>query len=161
EVRPGVSVTVEWFRTDNRNINATKNTARVVDGLADLSKNPNYQPFTVFSPIDGHAVTMYDLASAAVSTAAVTNFTYVDSARTSVYNGVDVGFNARLPRGGRIFGGATRERTMSNSCSSAVDNPNNILYCDPANLGQGYEIPWKTQYKLAVTYPLPWFGLQV
>jgi len=85
----------------------------------------------------------------------------VDPNRTSVYNGVDVGFNARLPRGGRIFGGATRERTMSNSCSSAVDNPNSLLYCDPDNLGEGFEIPWKTQYKLAVTYPLPWFGLQV
>src|SRR5206468_2418159 len=37
----------------------------------------------------------------------------------------------------------------------------NLLYCDSANLGSGYSIPWKTQIKLAVTYPLPWFGLSV
>src|SRR5262249_17770183 len=70
-----------------------------------------------------------------------------------------VGFNARLPRGGRLFGGTTTERTINNTCSNAVDNPNTLLYCDTGNLPQGFTIPWKTQIKLSGTYPLPWYGI--
>ena len=30
-------------------------------------------------------------------------------------------------------------------------------YCDQTNSG----IPWRTQFKLAGTFPLPWYGIQV
>jgi len=159
EVAKGVSLSVEWFRTEQKGIQATRNNTYVVNGLADLSQNSNYVPFTVYSPIDGHAVQMYDFATKTISTAASSNFTYTNESLSTVYNGVDVGFNARLPRGGRLFGGTTTERTLNNTCSNAVDNPNTLLYCDTGNLPQGYSIPWKTQVKLAGTYPLPWYWL--
>ena len=104
---------------------------------------------------------VYDYASAAVNALGAANYITTDPNQTSVYNGFDVGFNARLPHGGRMFGGTTTERTLNNNCDTAIADPNNLLYCDQANLGGGYTIPWKTQIKLAATYPLPWFGLAV
>ena len=43
-----------------------------------------------------------------------------------------------------------------NMCSAATTNPNFLVYCDQSKYG----IPWRTQFKLAGTYPLPWWGLQ-
>ena len=183
ELMHGVSVSVEWFRTDNKNLSNTYNLARLqpCGGLSplvgmsvadshtlidcneglDATTNPNYQAITVFSPIDGHAVTVYDVASSAVSSAATQNFVYTDTnpKHTSVYTGIDVGFNARLPHGGRLFGGTTTERTLNNNCNTAAQNPGALLYCDDSHLEGGASIPWKTQFKLSGTYPLPWFGL--
>ena len=136
EVAKGVSVSAEWYRTDGKNIQGTRNLTRVVPGLTDFTQNPNFTPFTVFSPIDGHAITMYDNTAAALA-ATASNFTFTNPNLTSSYNGFDLGFNARLPRGGRIFGGTTTERTVANNCDTGIDNPNNLLYCDSGNLGAG------------------------
>ena len=113
----------------------------------------------VFSPIDGHAVTVYDQANATVNSLGAANFVTTDPDQTSVYKGFDLGVNARLPKGGRVFGGTTTERTLNNNCDIAIASPASLLYCDQANLGGGYTIPWKTQIKMAGTYPLPWFGI--
>jgi hypothetical protein len=72
-----------------------------------------------------------------------------------VYNGFDLTFNARLPRGGRVFGGTTTERTINNDCSTAANNPNNLQNCDQSLSG----IPWRTQFKLAGSFPLPWWDI--
>jgi hypothetical protein len=155
EVFPGVSVNFDWFRTAIGDLSYKANLTYVVPGLTDYSKNPNYSPITVWSPIDGHAITVYDFVSSAVRNAASNNFTATDPNHTSVYNGFDIGFNARLPHGARVFGGSTTERTIQNTCSTAIDNPNNLLFCDQSQNG----IPWATQIKLSATTPLPWFGL--
>src|SRR5439155_26990482 len=48
------------------------------------------------------------------------------------------------------------------TCSGAASNPNFLItiggvnYCDQTNSS----IPWCTQFKLAGTFPLPWYGLQ-
>jgi hypothetical protein len=157
EVLGGISVSFDWFRTDNKNIQSTKNLTRVVPGLTDFSQNPNYRAVTVFSPIDGHPITVYDVASQAVLNAASNNFTFTDPDQRSTYNGFDLGINARLPHGTRVFGGTTTERRVLNLCSTAIDNPNNLPYCDQSQSG----IPWKTQLKLAVTSPLPWWGVNI
>jgi hypothetical protein len=102
---------------------------------------------------------MYDFASQAVLNQTASNFTYTNANLTQTYNGFDVGLNARLPRGGRLFGGTTTERTLANNCDLGIDNPNNLLYCNLGSLEYGYTIPWKTQVKLSVSYPLPWFGI--
>ncbi len=184
ELMKGVSVSFEWFRTTNGNTQQTWNITRmqacggltpaagmsVADmtslvtcnqGLstAQIAANPQFQLITAFSPIDGHAVPIYDTISTAVSALAANNFVTTDNDQTAVYNGFDVGFNARLPKGGRMFGGTTTEKTTGSNCDTAIQNPNSLLFCDSANLGGGYSIPWKTQFKLAATFPLPWFGL--
>jgi hypothetical protein len=77
---------------------------------------------------------------------------FTDAKQSSVYNGFDVGLNMRLPRGTRLFGGTTTERTLTNNCDLGVYNPNNLLYCDQSKVG----IPWRTQFKLSGTMPLFW-----
>jgi hypothetical protein len=184
EVLRGVSVSAEWFRTENKDIQQTFNVIRMQScggvtpaaGLSagdlttlvncnkalsadQIANNPDFRAVNVFSPIDGHPVTIYDQASAAINSLGAVNFVTTDPDQKSVYNGFDISVNARLPRGGRIFGGTTTERTLSNNCDTAIASPSSLLYCDTANLGGGYTIPWKTQIKLAGTYPLPWYGL--
>src|SRR5665213_4127574 len=70
EVAKGVSVSAEWYRTDGKNIQATQNLAGVVPGLTNYAQNPNYTAFTVFSPIDGTVIPMYDTTTAALATTA-------------------------------------------------------------------------------------------
>ena len=123
-------------------------------GPASVS-NPNYRPVTVFSPIDGSAITMYDPISPAVQQA-VANVDTNDPNIKNVYTGWEFNFNAKLPRGGRLFGGSSTDHSVMNMCSAATTNPNFLVYCDQSKYG----IPWRTQFKLVGTYPLPWWGLQ-
>jgi hypothetical protein len=66
-----------------------------------------------------------------------------------------------LPKGGRMFGGTTTERTTGSNCDTAIQTPSNLVYCDTSYLGGGLSIPWKTQVKMSVAYPLPFWGLSV
>src|SRR5262249_47111343 len=185
ELMKGVSVTFEWFRTDNKNPSQTYNLVRFLttpDGISgttcadancalalinynktlDPHNNPNYHKVTAFSPLDGSAVELWEAATSTISSAASNNWTFTDTSdidptRYNTYNGFDIGFNARLPRGGRMFGGTTTEKTLTNSCGTAIVNPDNLRYCD----GTQNNVPWRTQFKLSATYPLPWAGLIV
>jgi hypothetical protein len=56
-----------------------------------------------------------------------------------------------------MFGGMSMEKTISNSCSAAANDPNLLLFCD----GSLNNIPWQKAFKLAGTYPLPWYGITV
>src|SRR5262249_17936229 len=105
--------------------------------------------------IDGHAITMYDPISSAVQQS-VANVDTNDPHLKNVYTGFEFNINAKLPHGGRIFGGSSTDRSVANTCSAAATNPNILVYCDQSQYG----IPWRTQFKLVGTYPLPWWGLQ-
>jgi len=156
ELFPGVAVTAEWFHTVAKNILERNNTLRpgTMTGPSSVS-NANYSPVTVFSPIDGRAITMYDPISTAVQQS-VANVDTNDPNLSNVYNGFEFNFNARLPRGGRLFGGTSTDRSIANACNAAKTNPNFLQFCDQSKNG----IPWRTQFKLVGTYPLPWWGLQ-
>ena len=56
-----------------------------------------------------------------------------------------------------LFGGSATERNLLWVCSAAATNPNYLNYCDQSKSG----IPWRTQFKLSGTYPLPWWGIHV
>ena len=77
------------------------------------------------------------------------------------YNAFEFNVNARLGRGARLFGGSATDRTIANTCAAAATNPNFLMtiggvnYCDQSNSG----IPWRTQWKVAGTYPLPWYAI--
>src|SRR5262249_49676923 len=152
----GFAVTGEWFHTDFKNILERNNTLRpgALTGPASVD-NSNYRAVTVFSPIDGTPLTVYDPVSSTVQQA-VANVDTNDPKLKQSYNGFEFNVNARLPHGVTLFGGSSTDRTVSNSCSSATTNPNFLLFCD----GAKNRIPWRTQFKLAGTYPLPWWGLQ-
>jgi Carboxypeptidase regulatory-like domain/TonB dependent receptor len=157
ELFPGVAVTAEWFHTDFKDILERNNVLRpgTMAGPSSVD-NPSYRAVTVFSPIDGTPLTVYDPVNVAVQQSVA----YVDTNDPRLkqwYNGFEFNFNARLPRGITLFGGSSTDRTIANSCSAATTNPTFLLFCDGTKNG----IPWRTQFKLDGTYPLPWWGLKV
>ena len=160
EILRGVSLSLEWFHNDAKQIMKRDNILRPGTYASGAVSNPSYRAVTVFSPIDGSPVTMYDPINATVNRA-VQNVDTNDPNMSQSYNALEFNFNARLPHGARIFGGSATDRTISNTCAGAATNPNFLMtiggvnYCDQNGSG----IPWRTQFKLAGTYPVPWFGL--
>jgi hypothetical protein len=138
ELMPRVSVTAGWYHREYFNLRRRTN---VLQSFAD------YNPFTLFNPIDGTPITYYN-----VSAAKQNAVSYVDENapdRTMKYNGFEYNFNARLPRGITLFGGGMSERMLTNTCDDNW-NPNLLLYCDQGESG----IPFRTQFKIAGTVPL-------
>jgi hypothetical protein len=156
ELLRGVSLSFDWFRSYGRELLERNNILRPGTVNADGTvTNASYRPVTIFSPIDGHAITMYDTVSAAVQQS-VTNVDTNDPNLSQVYNAFEVNFTARLPKGGRLFGGTATDRTIANTCASAATNPNFLVYCNQSQSG----IPYRTQLKLVATYEVPW-GIRV
>jgi hypothetical protein len=143
ELFPRVSVTAGWFHRDYKNLFRRTN---------KLQTFADYTPFTLFSPIDGSAITYYNVSAAKRS--AVSTVDENGSDRHMWYNGLEYNFNARLPRGITLFGGGTSERTIAQVCDELA-NPNLLLYCDQTKSG----IPWRTQFKISGSVPLS-FGVQ-
>jgi len=162
EILRGVSVSGEWFHNDSKDIMLRTNVLRPGTYSNGAVTNASYRAVTVFSPLDGIPITMYDTANAA-SASAVQNVDTNDPGLTQGYNAFEFNVNARLPRGARLFGGVATDRTIANTCTAAATNPNFLItiggvnYCDQNNSG----IPWRTQFKLAGTFPLPWYGVIV
>jgi hypothetical protein len=89
----------------------------------------------------------------------------------SIYNGLDVSLQGRLPGGSTVIGSWTMEKNVSVFCSSN-DNPNGILvndlylgaqiataggpFCDQRQ----FDIPFTHEFKAAGNYPFP-MGFEV
>jgi hypothetical protein len=146
EVMPGLSVAAEYYRIDFKNLTVRQNS------LLDAN---SYNRFNVVSPLDGSVIPAYVIKPEFRGRVANVDSTSDDMKRN--YNGLDINFNARLPRGARAFGGFNLERTLNDVCVSALSDPNRSLYCNQADSG----IPWQKQFKGTVVYPLPWYGISV
>ena len=146
EVLPGVALTAEWFHSTFKDLIARNNVALAAS---------DYTAVPVYNPVSGGTVNVYNLAAA--KGALVDNLDSTDPKLQRTYDGFEFNFNARLPRGARVFGGTSTERTFSNTCSAASNNPNLSLYCDQSQ----NSIPFVTSVKLAGTLPLPWYGITV
>lgn len=145
ELMPRVSVSATWYRR-------TFHDLRVTDNL--LREMSDYRAVDVVSPLDGSIFPVYTVNPAVVSL--VDNFdTNATDGFEQTYNGYDFTFNARLPRGGAMFGGFTTERTTRVICGEP-DDPNQLRFCDDAD----NDIPYRPQLKISGTYPLLW-GVQV
>jgi hypothetical protein len=161
---PGAAVSVGYFRTWFGNF-------AVIDNLAVTPAD--FDPYCITAPTDprlpshisGQQVCgFYDIKPE--------KFGVVDNIITlaknygnwtEYYNGVDVTFNVRLPRGGQIAGGWNVGNSVSlfqgtgfvsdkrNRCF-VVDSPQELYNCETAN-------PYQHRIKLNGSYLLPW-GLQ-
>src|SRR5436309_9279634 len=162
ELLPGMSVSADWFHNLSKQIWEQNNILRPGTFANGTVTNSSYRPVTIFSPIDGTPITMYDPLDATVSRA-VQNVVTNDPNLSQVYNAFEFNMNARLPQGVRVFGGTATDRSVANTCSGAATNPNflvnigGVKHCDESTSG----IPWRTQFKLAGTVPLPWLGVIV
>jgi hypothetical protein len=143
QLMPGVSVTAGWYHRDYKNLRRRTNR---------LQTFADYTPFTLFNPIDGSAITYYNVSAAKRSAVSTVDENAPD--RKMWYNGAEYNFNARLPHGITLFGGGMSERTLANVCDEQA-NPNLLLYCDQTKSG----LPWRTQFKLAGSVPLK-YGIQ-
>jgi hypothetical protein len=87
----------------------------------------------------------------------------------SIYNGIDLSIQGRLPRGSTVIASWTMEKNVSVFCDSD-DNPNgptiNDLYtATPASRGgrfcdqRKFDIPFTHEFKAAGNYPFP-LGLE-
>ena len=121
----------------------------------NLLRTPaDYRAVDVVSPLDGEVFKVYTVGPGR-SWRQVNDFdTNAGSDRKQTYNGGDITFNARLPRGGTLFGGFTMERTLRVTCDEP-DDPNFLRFCDDGE----NDIPFLKQFKFAGTYPLGW-GIQ-
>jgi hypothetical protein len=150
ELMPNVSVSGGWYHRSFGNFALTDNRQR------DFS---DYVPVQVISPYNGEVITAYNLRSA-TELSLIDNFvTNAGEERSQVYDGFDLGLQARLP-GGLVFGSINTQRMISNECDE-VDDPNKLRFCDRGDLPDLYKaVPWLTDFKLAGNYSLP-FGFQV
>jgi hypothetical protein len=69
---------------------------------------------------------------------------------TRMYRGVDVSFNIRLPGGAAFYGGTSTGRTIARNCQ--VEDLNQLRFCDQSQ----YDIPFRTSFKVAGSYPARW-----
>jgi hypothetical protein len=147
ELLPRLSVTGSWFRGSFHNLTTTINQS--LEFAGDPRQNPNYVPATVYNPLSGEAITIYG-RTAATNSLPIKNLDTYDPNRARLYNAYNFEFKARLGRGAQAFGGFTFERQLDVTCT-APDNPNSLRFCDDRLNG----VPFRRQFKLAGSYPLP------
>ncbi len=114
-----------------------------------LRTRADYTPVTVYSPIDGAPITVYNLAASKVTQVQEIDTT-ASSDRKQLFTGYEFSFNARFGHGGTLFGGTSIDRNLTVTCDEP-DNPNLDLYCDQRETG----VSFRPQFKLAGSYPLP------
>ena len=167
ELRPGIGVSVGYFRTWYGNFMTTDNQAV---GPA------NYDPYCITAPLDsrlsgggGNQICgLYDVMPTAfgqVSNLITESSNY--GKQTEVYDGIDVTMNARFGKGGVLSGGFSTGRTVNDNCfqnsdpSLSAQLPPNTPMGSTAPRTQPFchaVLPFKgqSQVKFSGAYPLPW-----
>ena len=166
EVMPGVAVNFNWYRRNLNNTAFTRN--RAVDPLTDWTST------SIVNPLSGEAITLYQINQNKNGIAPdlyLTNQTDT-SLRSNVYNGFEIGANARLPRRILVFGGWSLERTVDVDCamntvgaSGTLNSQNTLRFCDQTgstnqNLGANVDIPYQNGFKVNGNVPLV-YGVEV
>jgi len=140
ELRPGLAVAVGYNRRSYKELIWTDNLA---------ISHSDYTLLTTPDPRgNGEPLPVYNLDRAKLGL--VNELDTNSGVNTRVYNGFDVSFNYRLPKGGTIFGGTSTGHVIAGTCE--VDDPNNLRFCEQGD----YDIPMATQFKLAGSYPVVW-----
>jgi hypothetical protein len=155
ELLPRLSVNAAWFHGTFHDLTSTVNESLKFEGT-DQSQNPFYQASTVFNPLTGESIVAYG-RRAEYASVPTKNVDFVDNTdgRGLFYDAYNFEFSLRPTNGSRIFGGVAFERQLEVDCTTAQDDPNQYRFCDDRE----NDIPFKTQFKIAGNYPLP-YGVQ-
>jgi hypothetical protein len=141
QILSGLAVGLSWYRRSWYNLEWQDNL---------LVSPADYAPFDVVSPLNSEIITVYNLNRAKQGLVDALDLNSTDRSKTRrTYDGLEVNFSARLPRGGSVFGGWSADKTVSENCEG--ENPNTLRYCNQSELG----IPFRSDFKLAGAYPLP------
>ena len=162
ELRPGIGLTVGYFRTAYGNLTVTDNRAVVPS---------DYSPYCVTAPVDERLGSVSGSQLCGLYDVNPSKFGQVNNLVThasnfgeftNVFNGVDVSVNARFARGAVLTGGVSTGSTVIDWCDLQHDpsltipdvsatTPHTSGFCHTSP-------PWSagTQIKLAGSYPLPW-----
>ena len=122
-----------------------------------LTSRSDYTPFPVANPLgNGETITLFNLNPSRQGLVRLVDRNS-DINRT-IYDGFEVSFNARLPRGAVAFGGWSNDRTMVVACDQY--DPNKLRFCDQTGetfqeFGRTSKPPFTNDFKLAGSYPLP------
>ena len=163
EVVNGLSLTAGYFRRTTHDQRVSRYT--------DFS-DADYTVVNVVSPLDGTVIPVYNLALAKRGLVNRIDYNSTDSdLRRRTYNGIQLGFNARLG-GAQFFGGWTMDRVIDVRCDAIESNQAryggtaaigangqpqpDFHFCDQSQLG----MPWLHELKIAGSYRLPWWGIQ-
>ena len=167
EVLPRVSASATYYRRNFYGLEKQDNLLRTLD---------DWTPIAIYNPIDGTPIRAYNLAAAKRGLVDILDTNTPNSdVRSRTYNGLELSANARLPRGGMVFGGWSIEKTIDVTCDGSgpttggtpvapatvfPDNPNTFRFCNQAGLdtesGVDIQIPWLSEFKLGISHPLPW-----
>jgi hypothetical protein len=155
-----------WFQNFFDSSFARQTVSSGVPGRGDLAVDnlavtpADFDPYCITSPVDprlpgggGQRICgLYDLNP--------TKFGLVDNLITfkgnygkpkQFYDAVDVTFNARLPRGSTLSGGASTGRMVYDNCV-VIDSPQALRFCKVTQ-------PFQPQFKVQGLFPLLW-GIQ-
>lgn len=150
QLTQGLSVSAGFYRRTYHRLWFTDNT---------LITAADYLPVEVASPLNGEALTVFNLDPAKRGLSDRLDTNAPDGARKQIYNGVELTFQARTPGNGRILGGVTYDRARIKDCSPDDPNANGGRFCD--QFGSNVDIPFRTLFKLSGFYPLPVWGIEV
>ena len=153
ELRPGIGLNIGYFRNSLGHFRSTDNL---------LVSPSDYDSFCVTAPSDarlpgggGQRICgLYDLKRekfGQVSNLVVPASDFGE--QTQIYNGVDIGIQARFGRGGLFAGGLNTGRSVTNSCF-VVDSPQQASPSQFCEIDETWAA--QTQIKLNGSYPLPW-----
>jgi hypothetical protein len=168
ELVRGISVTAAWYRRDTHNMTKTTPTQFAAS---------DYTIVNIANPLDGSIIPIYNLNPLKRDLDRVDTNSTDSNLRSLRYNGFEIGTSGRF-RGASFFGGWTFDRRVLVHCDNienwgnmpgapsplypaATTNVNqpksDYHYCDQSKLG----IPFLHEFKLAGSYLLPWWGIQV
>ncbi|MGE3510965.1 MAG: carboxypeptidase regulatory-like domain-containing protein [Vicinamibacterales bacterium] len=163
EILPNIAVGGGWYRRSFHNIYVERNPQRGFD---------DYVPIDVVSPYNGEVFTVYNLRNTALLPLVDAVIGNSPDSR-QVYNGFEVNSQGRLPKGGTFLVSSTTARTVTRMCDGTPaglpdaprgnpSDPNVYRFCDRFNLPNEYNgVPFRTDFKLAGSYPLPWWDVQL
>ena len=161
---PRVSVAAGWYRRSFYNMMLRCSAGQGYDGLRcsdNLERDfSDFVPVEIVSPYNGEVITAYNLREVS-ELSRVDNVLKNAEGNSEIYNGFEFSAEARLPGGGTMLGSMNFQRTLSNFCDQR-DDPNELRFCDRFNLPAPYNgVDFKSDFKLAGSYPTPLWGLQV
>jgi len=122
-----------------------------------LNPATDYTAVQTANPLTGAPMTIFNLNPAKLGQVDTVDRT--STVNSTLYTGYEASFFGRLPNGGTLMGGWTVERTQTVTCDAS--SPNSFIFCDQTGslyqeLGAVPHIPFRHEYKLAASYPMPY-----